>query len=160
MAHSPPTGPCSFPRMSGAPPTRLLQPLDGQAPALAAIAAGGALGALARHGAGLALPSAPGSFPLATFLVNVAGCLLIGVLIVAVTEVGTAHPLVRPFLATGFLGGFTTFSTYATDAHELVRAGRPATAAAYIVGTVAVAVAATWLGIGLARAAARAGGRR
>lgn len=159
MAHSPRGRPCSFPRMSGAPPDRLLQPLDGHAPALAVIAVGGALGALARHGAGLALPTAPGSFALATFLVNVVGCLLIGVLIVVVTEVTTAHPLVRPFLATGVLGGFTTFSTYATDAHELAAAGRPFTAAGYVVGTLVAAVAATWLGIGLARAAGRAGRR-
>jgi fluoride exporter len=133
-----------------APPVR---PLTGQGPAVAAVAVGGMLGALARYGAGIALPHAPGTFPLGTFLVNVLGCLLIGALLVTITELRTAHPLVRPFLATGVLGGFTTFSTYAVDAQELVRAGQVATAVAYIVGTLAVAVAATWIGIRLTRAA-------
>ena len=141
------------------PPSRLRHALTGQAPVLAVIAVGGALGALARYGAGLALPHVPGTFPLATFLVNVVGCLLIGALIVLVTEVTTAHPLVRPFLGTGILGGFTTFSTYATDAEVLLRTGLVATAAAYLAGTLVAAVAATWLGIGLTRAVTAPGGR-
>lgn len=140
--------------ISVAPP-RLLHPLAGQGSALAVVAAGGAVGALARYGAGLALPHAPGEFPLPTFLVNVLGCLLIGALIVLLTEVTAAHPLVRPFLATGILGGFTTFSTYATDAEVLLRTGRVAIALLYLAGTLVVAVAATWLGIRLARATAR-----
>jgi CrcB protein len=121
---------------------------------VAAVAVGGALGSLARYGVGLALPHTPGTFPLGTFLVNVLGCLLIGALIVTITELREAHPLARPFLATGVLGGFTTFSTYAVDAQELLLAGHVATAAAYIVGTLVVAVAATWTGMRLVRAAA------
>lgn len=139
-----------------APPDRLLQPLAGQGTTFVAIAVGGALGALARYGVGLALPHAPGAFPLGTFLVNVAGCLLIGVLIVQLTEVTTAHRLVRPFLATGILGGFTTFSTYATDAELLLGTGQVGTAAGYVVGTLVAAVGATWVGVRLARAAAHA----
>lgn len=133
-------------------PARVLDPLAGQGAALAVIAVGGALGALARYGVGLTLPHVPGSFPLATFLVNVVGCLLIGVLIVVITEWTRAHPLVRPFLGTGFLGGFTTFSTYAVEAQELLRAGRVAIAGAYLAGTLATAVAATWVGVRSARA--------
>ena len=128
-----------------------------RAPALAAVAAGGALGALARYGAGLAVPQQSGTFPLATFLVNVVGCLLIGVLVVVLTERTGAHPLARPFLITGVLGGFTTFSTYAVDAELLLAAGRPATAGAYLAGTLAAALAATWLGMRLARALPQAG---
>lgn len=139
-------------------PPRLLDPLAGQGAALAVIALGGVLGALARYGVGLALPPDRGAFPLATFLVNVVGCALIGALIVVITEWTAAHPLVRPFLATGILGGFTTFSTYATDAEELLGDGRLATAGAYLAGTLAAAVAATWLGVRLTRAAGR--GRR
>lgn len=144
------------------PPPRLLDPLVGQGSALTAIAVGGAIGALARYEAGLALPHLPGELPLETFLVNVAGCLLIGALIVTVTEWTRAHPLVRPFLGTGILGGFTTFSTYAVDTEQLLRIGRAATAGAYLMGTLAAAVAATWLGIRLTRAAAalRGKGRR
>jgi fluoride exporter len=126
---------------------------------VAAISAGGALGALARYGVGLALPHGSGSFPLGTFLINVVGCLLIGALIVVITEWTQAHPLVRPFLVTGILGGFTTFSTYAVDSEQLLATGRVGTAAAYVVGTLAAAVAATWTGIRLARAV-RPGGVR
>ena len=128
-------------------------PLAGQAPALAAVAVGGAAGALGRYGLGLALPHASGTLPWATSAVNVTGCLLIGVLIVLVTEWRHPHPLVRPLLGTGVLGGYTTFSTYAVDAHQMLGAGRITAAAAYVVGTLVTAVAATWLGMRLARAA-------
>ncbi|MDT7668391.1 MAG: fluoride exporter, partial [Pseudonocardiales bacterium] len=97
-----------------------VRPLAGQGPAFGAVAAGGALGALARYGLALAIPPVPGHFPLATFLTNVIGGLLIGVLIVVLTELTTAHPLARPFLVTGILGGFTTFSTYAVDVEHLL----------------------------------------
>ena len=140
-------------------PPRAPAPLAGQGRALAAVAAGGALGALARYGVGLALPHGGGAFPLGTFLINVAGCLLIGALIVVITEWTRAHPLVRPFLVTGILGGFTTFSTYAVDSQQLLAEGRVGTAAAYVAGTLAAAVAATWAGIRLARAV-RSGDRR
>jgi CrcB protein len=122
---------------------------------VAAVAAGGALGALARYGVGLALPPAPGAFPVATFGINVLGCLLIGVLLVLVTEVRAAHPLVRPFLATGVLGGFTTFSTYAVDAQLLLVTGHAATAFGYLAGTLVAAVLATWVGAAVTRRVAR-----
>jgi len=122
---------------------------------LAAVSAGGALGALARYAATLAWPHGPGAFPWATFAVNVSGCLLIGVLMVLVTEVWTAHELVRPFLGTGVLGGFTTFSTYSVDVQQLVTAGSAGTALLYLAGTLAAALVAVSTGLGLARAAAR-----
>ena len=121
-------------------------PLAGQGRALAVVALGGVLGA-ARYGVGLLLPHAPGTFPLGTLLINVVGGFLIGVLIDAVA----ARPLLRPFAVTGILGGFTTFSTYAVDAEQLLAAGRVATAGAYLVGTLAGALAATWLGLTAAR---------
>lgn len=64
---------------------------------LAAISAGGALGAAARYGLSVAWPHRPGTFPWATFVTNVSGCLLIGVLMVLVTQVWAAHRLLRPF---------------------------------------------------------------
>ena len=138
----------------GVPRTPAMRPLAGQGPAFAAVAGGGVLGALARWGAGLALPHAPGAFPLATFLVNVLGCLLIGALLVTLTELRRPHPLWRPFLATGVLGGFTTFSTYTVDAQQLLLGGHVATAAAYVASTLVAAVAATWAGVALTRAVA------
>ena len=125
-------------------------PLTGQGGALVAVSAGGGLGALARYGIGLAVP--PGPFPWATFGINVTGCLLIGALIVAVTEVRGAHPLLRPLLGTGLLGGYTTFSTYAVDVHMLAGVGQVVAAAGYLVGTLVAALTATWLGMRLAAA--------
>ena len=126
-----------------APPARPFAPLAGQGRALGVVALGGVLGASARYGVGLLLPHAPGTFPLGTLLINVVGGFLIGVLIDAVA----ARPLLRPFAITGILGGFTTFSTYAVDAEQLLAAGRLALAGAYLVGTLGGALVATWLGL-------------
>ena len=115
------------------------------------------LGAPARYGADLTLPTPPDGLPLATFLVNISGCLLIGVLLVTIIEVRQAHPLVRPFLASGVLGGYTTFSTYAVETHGLLRGGHVATGVAYFAGTLVAALVATWAGVRLARAAAGLG---
>ncbi|MGI8336247.1 fluoride efflux transporter FluC [Actinomadura scrupuli] len=116
-------------------------------PTLAAISAGGILGALARAGVSAMFPHPAGSFGWATFWINVAGCALIGVLMVAITEVGQAHPLVRPFVGVGVLGGFTTFSTYVVDIQRAVAAGAPGTALAYLAGTAAAALAAVYTGV-------------
>ena len=124
-----------------------MAPLAGQGRALAMVALGGLLGASARYGVGLLLPHTAGTFPLGTLLINVVGGFLIGVLIDAVAE----RPLLRPFAITGILGGFTTFSTYTVDTEQLLAAGRLATAGAYLVGTLVGALAATWLGLALAR---------
>jgi CrcB protein len=119
---------------------------------LAAIAAGGALGAIARYGVGLALPHAPDGWPWSTLLINASGCLLIGVLMVLILEVWVAHRLVRPFLGVGVLGGYTTFSTYAVEAQQLIGAGRPGLALTYLAATVVVALLAVQVGLTLTRA--------
>ncbi|HEY0814839.1 MAG TPA: CrcB family protein [Pseudonocardia sp.] len=134
-----------------APPPSATAPLAGQGRAFAAVAVGGMLGASARYGVGLLLPHQPGTFPWGTLLINVAGGLLMGVLIVAVVERGRGHPLARPFLGTGVLGGFTTFSTYAVDAQQLIAAGRVGLAGAYLAGTLVAALVATRVGLALAR---------
>jgi CrcB protein len=121
---------------------------------LPVIALGGLLGAAARHGLEVAWPVADGGFPWATFVANVAGCLLIGALMVQVVEAGGAHPLLRPFLGVGVLGGFTTFSTYAVQTVLLVEE-RPAVAAAYLFGTLAAALLAVAGGVAAARALRR-----
>src|SRR5204862_7063863 len=122
-------------------------------PVLAVVAVGGGLGAVARYGAGQLWPTPPGGFPWATFAVNVLGCLLIGVLMVLITEVWSAHRLARPFLGVGVLGGFTTFSTYAVDIQQLVAAGAARAALAYLAGTLVAALAAGYAGIALTRLA-------
>jgi fluoride exporter len=88
-------------------------------------------------------------FPWATAMTNVLGCFLIGVLMVVVIERLPEQRLVRPFLGTGILGGFTTFSTYAVDTRALLAADRPALAAAYVVGTLVVGLSAVVLGLRL-----------
>jgi CrcB protein len=110
---------------------------------LATIAAGGAIGAAARYGAGQEWPVA-GAFPFLTMAVNVLGCGLIGVLMVLVDELWTGRRLLRPFLGTGVLGGFTTFSTYAVDLQRLFATGHAGTAMAYLVATPVAALLAVW----------------
>jgi CrcB protein len=86
---------------------------------LPVISLGGVIGATARHALELAWPTQSGTLPWATLVTNTSGCLLIGMLMVQVVEVGRAHPLLRPFLGVGILGGYTTFSTYAVQSRDL-----------------------------------------
>ena len=114
---------------------------------IAVIAAGGALGAAARYGVSLAMPTVAGSFPWATFWVNVSGCLAIGVLMVFVLEVWPPHRYARPFLAVGVLGGYTTFSAYTEQLRALLAGGRAGLALAYAGASLGVGFFATWAGV-------------
>ncbi|MBP0457151.1 fluoride efflux transporter CrcB [Streptomyces montanisoli] len=113
---------------------------------LGVIAVGGALGAVARYGASRLWPAGTDGFPWATLTVNAVGCLVIGVFLVVVSEVFSAHRLLRPFFATGVLGGFTTFSTYCVDIVRLVDSGRAGPALAYLAATLVAAMAAVSAG--------------
>ena len=113
-----------------------------QGSVVAVVALGGATGACARYGATLIWPTAPGGFPWTTLIVNVAGCAVIGVFMVVISEVWPAHRLVRPFFGTGVLGGFTTFSTYAVDIQRLVDGGRVRSGLGYLGLTLFAALAA------------------
>lgn len=128
---------------------------QGEAAVLAAIAAGGAIGASARYLIGEAWPAPTGSLPWATVVINVTGCALIGVLMVLVSEVWLTHRLIRPFVGTGVLGGFTTFSTYAVDLQHLMANGHPLTALSYLLITVIGALAAVLAGTHATRALVR-----
>lgn len=119
--------------------------LHGQAPVVAVVAIGGAIGACARYAASLAWPARTGGFPWTTFWVNVVGCAVIGGFLVVITETWAAPRLVRPFFGTGVLGGFTTFSTYAVDIQKLVDRGHPATGLAYLAATLLAALTAVAL---------------
>lgn len=111
---------------------------------LAAVAFGGGIGATARHAASVVWHNDLDAFPLTTLLVNVLGCALIGVLMAVLTEARRAPRLARPFLGTGVLGGFTTFSTWALELQTLVEHGQARTALAYLLVTLAAAMAAVW----------------
>jgi CrcB protein len=108
-------------------------------------ALGGALGALARWALGEALPS-PGGWPWATLLVNLTGCLLLGLLIAVVAVRLPEARWPRPFLAVGVLGGFTTFSAFAVEVVEQVDAGAALLAAAYVLASVVGGIGAVALG--------------
>ena len=100
--------------------------------AVAVIAAGGALGSLARWGLGDALGRAAAGFPWATLIENVSGSLALAVLMVLVAEVRPSSRYLRPFAGVGLLGGWTTFSTYALDTRTLIADDRVLTALLYV----------------------------
>lgn len=124
---------------------------------LAAVAAGGAIGAALRYEVGLLVTSPRTGFPLATFLTNVSGGFLLAVLVTLAVERWPPTTYVRPFLATGILGAYTTWSTFMVQDDELVRAGHLLGAAGYVAASLAAGLAAAYGGILLAR---RAWGRR
>ena len=126
---------------------------------LGVIALGGVAGSEARYALDLAWPAGDGAWPATTFWTNVVGSLLLGGLMVVVTELTSPHRLLRPFLGVGVLGGFTTFSTATIQVEELVVAGRAGVAIAYLFGTAVLALAAAAIGAGTLRAVA-AGARR
>jgi CrcB protein len=136
---------------AGRVPARRAGRRRGQGPVVAVVAAGGAIGASARYGAGLLWPTAAGAFPWTTLTVNAAGCAVIGVFMVLISDVWSAHQLVRPFFGTGILGGFTTFSTYATDVRRLTGGGHPRTGLAYLGLTAVIALASVWAAAAVTR---------
>ncbi|MFJ2090684.1 fluoride efflux transporter CrcB [Streptomyces sp. NPDC087901] len=131
-------------------PTKFRNP---QTAVVAVVALGGAVGASARYGAALLWPTATGTFPWTTLVVNVVGCAVIGVFMVVITEAWSVHRLVRPFFGTGVLGGFTTFSTYAVDIERLVDGGRVRTGLVYLGLTLLAALAAVGSAVWLTRRA-------
>ena len=118
------------------------------------IALGGAAGSVLRYLVGGAVQRASGAaFPLGTLVVNVTGCFLIGVL--AQHYMNTqVHPSMRALLITGFCGGYTTFSAFSLETTGLVQGGEYGKAAAYILLSFAVSLAATFAGFAAARATA------
>lgn len=127
---------------------------------LLVIGVGGALGSLARWGVGELLPGSTGAFPWATFVENVTGGFLLGLLMVFVLEVRPPGRYLRPFLGVGVLGGYTTFSTYMLETHDLLADGRTALAATYLFGTLVTGVLAVWAGVAAARGATAGRGSR
>jgi CrcB protein len=109
-----------------------------------AVGVGGVAGAEARYLLSEAVPHSAGQFPWSTLIINVSGSLLLGVLMVLVLELTSAHRLLRPLLGAGVLGGYTTFSTFAVDVDRLISAHRPMTAAQYVLVTVFGCAVAVW----------------
>jgi CrcB protein len=91
-----------------------------------------------------------GRFPTGTFVINVSGSFLIGLVMTLLTERFKLHPNLRVFLVVGFLGGYTTFSTFEWEAIGLLRDGARWLATLYVVASVLCGYAAVWLGSVLA----------
>lgn len=116
------------------------------------IGAGGFFGAIARYALGQAIGHLwTGSYPLGTFLINLAGCFFLGVFLTLSLEWLPVEPHVRLGVATGFIGALTTFSTYAYEALGLLDRGLMGQAIVYVVLSVALGLFAVWLGIAAAR---------
>jgi fluoride exporter len=117
---------------------------------LAAIYAGGTIGALVRVGMAQAAPHSPAAWPWATFAVNMVGALLLGYFVARLHD----HPedsLAHPFLTTGICGTLTTFSTLQLELFEMVDAGRLALALAYLGVTLAAGFSFVRMGLALER---------
>lgn len=128
----------------------------GQGAIVLAVAVGGVIGALARYVISLGLPATTHQFPWATLIINVTGAAALGFLVILIQEQFSRARLARPLIGTGVLGAYTTFSTFMVDAVDLMRAGRPLTAALYLLGTLLGGLVAVWIGITMARLLLRA----
>ncbi|WP_421735327.1 fluoride efflux transporter FluC [Cellulomonas sp.] len=125
---------------------------------VAVVALGGAVGTTGRWAVAEWLGTSPGGWPTATFVVNVLGSFLLGVLLEALLRHGQESRrgrLVRLGAGTGVLGGFTTFSSLAIEMERLIAAGQVATSVAYGVLSVVVGLLACLAGVALATRRAR-----
>ena len=119
---------------------------------LLSVAAGGAIGASARYLLGLGMTRVMGfNFPWGTLTVNIVGSFLMGLLIEYFLLRGISSPETRTFLATGILGGFTTFSAFSLDVAVLMDRKEHAAAALYMAGSVGISILMLYAGFALAR---------
>jgi CrcB protein len=118
---------------------------------LLAVAVGGGAGSVARYWLAGWVQPANAAFPYGILVVNILGGLLMGM----VVELGALKlnlsPEMRAFLTTGILGGFTTFSTFSLDSALLLQKGEYALAAAYVIGSVVLSIAALFVGLWMIR---------
>lgn len=115
-----------------------------------AVAVGGVVGTAARYGMGRVVPTADGAIPWSTLLVNVSGSFALGVVVGLLAHRPGAPAWVRPLLATGVLGSYTTYSTFAVETNDLLLA-RPGLAGVYLVASAVGGVAAAMAGLRVAR---------
>lgn len=113
------------------------------------VALGGALGAMLRFGVARNMPGHGPGLPVATLTVNVLGCLALG--LVSALIAGRGGHAWAPFLTTGVLGGFTTFSAFSLDALTLWQRGHAGLAAGYVAGSVGLSLLAAAAGLALGR---------
>jgi len=138
-----------------APPTALRRRVT----LLAVIGTGGAIGAAARYGTALAIPPRSDAYPVATFLVNVVGAVILGAVAALPADWLAAHELTRPAIGTGFCGGLTTFSTMTLEIYQRWPA-HPTLAAVYAATSLLAAPACAWAGFSLAETARKVSRKR
>ena len=115
------------------------------------VLAGAGLGGLARYVAGTwIMAKYGGRFPLGTFVINITGAFLIGVLMTLLTERFHPHPNWRLFLVVGILGGYTTFSSLEYETYQAVSDGERWLGLVYVAGSVVLGYLGVWLGTLLA----------
>jgi CrcB protein len=114
---------------------------------LGVIALGGMVGASARYGVAQLVHPGAGGFPWATLWTNLSGSLILGFVLVLLLERLPPTRYARPFVATGVIGAYTTFSTFAVETDVLVKDGRAVTAALYVLGTLVGGLLAAWVGL-------------
>lgn len=117
------------------------------------VMSGGAIGAAARFGLARAIPHAQAGWPWPTFIANVLGGLLMGLLAAYVLRSGAVSENVRLFAGVGVLGGFTTFSAFSLEMAQMVERGELALAGGYALASVLVALLTLFAGLALGRAA-------
>jgi CrcB protein len=122
---------------------------------LGAIALGGALGAPARYGVAQLVHASPHTFPWATFWTNISGSFALGLILALLLERFPPSRFVRPFVATGFLGAYTTYSTFAVESVLLAKDGRAGLALAYAAASLMGGFLMAWVGIWTARGLSR-----
>lgn len=137
--------------VSAGPPRHRTRPVWQRPRILLAVAAGGIVGASARYELGLALATRPGTFPVSTFVINLTGSFFLGLTLTVILDRWRPTEYVRPFVATGVLGAYTTWSTFMVETDNLARKGHVAVAAAYAAASLAGGLAAVYAGILLAR---------
>jgi len=116
------------------------------------IALGGALGALARYQLANAIQTRiPAGFPWGTFIVNITGCFVMGIAMTLLTDRLIVHPNWRYLVPIGFIGAYTTFSTFEMETFRAVSEGAWMVGGLNVVASVIVGYAALWLGIVLTR---------
>jgi fluoride exporter len=118
---------------------------------LAVIALGGAVGAPVRYALEELHSAGAGAFPLTTFLVNVSGAFALGLFLALLLSRWSRSRFLRPLVATGFLGAYTTFSTFAVELVTLGKDGHVPMAVWYAAASLSVGLMAAWSGLGLGR---------
>lgn len=111
------------------------------------MALGGALGTVARYGVSQVVHAAPGSFPWPTFWTNLSGSFALGVILAVVLQHFPPRRYLRPFVAVGFIGAYTTYSTFAVETVLLARDGHASLAIAYVAASLVAGLLTAWGGI-------------